>query len=111
MSTPSSPISEWQGSTYGMPSSTTAFNEDHQVPVLPSYSATTSAYNYGQDQSFSFATTTASVLSTPSSSPATALNSNSTTTTYLEDEPAAESYCSDMLKFEIPESLDISDFL
>ncbi|GAB4831088.1 hypothetical protein Ancab_005098 [Ancistrocladus abbreviatus] len=67
------------------------------------------------NQNFSFpATTTTSVLSTPASSP-TPLNSNSTyfnngsTTTTTEDE--RESYCSNMIKFEIPDFLDVSQFL
>ena len=108
---PSSRISEWQSCNSAMPNLSTDFQEDldNYVPVLPGYSASTSAYNYGQEQNLSFATAAASVLSTPSSSPTTALNSNSTTTTtttYLDqDEPAAESYCSDMFKFEISDIL------
>ncbi|WCJ26920.1 myb domain protein 74 [Euphorbia peplus] len=56
----------------------------------------------------------ASVLSTPSSSP-TPLNSNSTyingssTSTSFEDE--RDSYCSNLLKFEIPDILDSSNFM
>uniref|UniRef100_A0A803LL53 Uncharacterized protein n=1 Tax=Chenopodium quinoa TaxID=63459 RepID=A0A803LL53_CHEQI len=54
-----------------------------------------------------------SVMSTPSSSP-THLNSGSNSTTYVnssgtEDEP--ESYSSDMIKFEIPDFLDVNQFL
>ncbi|KAJ7981381.1 MYB transcription factor [Quillaja saponaria] len=50
-----------------------------------------------------------SVLSTPLSSPAP-LNSSST---YVNssNEDERDSYCSDLFKFEIPESLDIADFL
>lgn len=48
-----------------------------------------------------------SVMSTPLSSPSTYVNNSSSNTT--EDEK--ESYCSSLLKFEIPESLDISDFM
>ncbi|CAI9787611.1 unnamed protein product [Fraxinus pennsylvanica] len=50
-----------------------------------------------------------SVLSTPLSSP-TPLNSNST---YINGntEDERESYCSNLLKFEIPEGLDFDDFL
>ncbi|KAL2483219.1 MYB protein [Forsythia ovata] len=50
-----------------------------------------------------------SVLSTPLSSP-TPLNSSST---YINGntEDERESYCSNLLKFEIPESLDFDDFM
>ncbi|KAK6932472.1 SANT/Myb domain [Dillenia turbinata] len=52
-----------------------------------------------------------SVMSTPSSS-STPLNSSSTyinSSSCTEDE--RESYCSNMLKFEIPDILDVSDFM
>lgn len=95
INSPSSQITEWQSCNNN---AVITNNEDHYVPVLPSY-------NYDcRDQSFSFPATS-SVLSTPSSSPTTALNSNSTTaTTYFEDEP--ESYCSEILKFELSDILD-----
>lgn len=117
-SSPSSQISEWQQSS-GMPSS---YAEDY-VPLQPSYntyygsdqtlldpSSETSTFqsNNSNNQSFSFA----SVLSTPSSSPPP-LNSNSTTYNFgnsTEDE--RESYCSSMLmKFEIPDILDVNEFM
>ena len=60
---------------------------------------------YNNNQSFGFD----SVLSTPISSP-TPLNSSPTfINTGNEDE--RESYCSSLLKFEIPESFNISEFL
>ncbi|KAF3451578.1 hypothetical protein FNV43_RR07673 [Rhamnella rubrinervis] len=117
-SSPSSHISEWQQSS-GMPCS---YAEDY-VPLQPSYntyygsdqtlldpSSETSTFqsNNSNNQSFSFA----SVLSTPSSSPPP-LNSNSTTYNFgnsTEDE--RESYCSSMLmKFEIPDMLDVNEFM
>ncbi|XP_054815787.1 transcription factor MYB41-like [Prosopis cineraria] len=50
-----------------------------------------------------------SVLSTPLSSP-TPLNSSSTYVNSSAEEER-DTHCSDLFKFEIPESLDISDFL
>lgn len=47
-------------------------------------------------------------LTTPSSSP-TPLNSNSNSTYITEDE--RESYCSNMLKYEIPDILDVNEFM
>lgn len=107
-SSPSSQMSEWHSST---------FNEDC-VPLLPSYSTvldpnsseTSATFGQSNQNNFGFATT--SVLSTPSSSPTAGLNSNSTTT-YLnsgstEDEREIISYCSDMLKFEISDILDVN---
>lgn len=54
---------------------------------------------------------TASVLSTPASSP-TQLNSSSTynlNSSSTEDE--RDSYCSDLLRFQVPDLLDVSEFL
>ncbi|KAL7185635.1 hypothetical protein ACSBR2_027559 [Camellia fascicularis] len=51
-----------------------------------------------------------SVMSTPISSP-TPLNSPSTFINSSSTEDERESYCSDMLKFEIPEGLDFNDFM
>ncbi|XP_021631920.2 transcription factor MYB102 [Manihot esculenta] len=51
-----------------------------------------------------------SVLSTPLSSPAP-LNSSSTFVNSSSTEDERESYCSTLFKFEIPESLDMDDFL
>lgn len=108
---------EWQSNGI-MPLNFT--EDDHYVnPDLPSYdyygtsdqtlvepSAENSAfYSNNSNQNFSFA----SVLSTPSSSP-TPLNSNSTyINSATEDE--RESYCSNMLKFEIPDILCVNEFM
>lgn len=51
-----------------------------------------------------------SVLSTPLSSPAP-LNSSSTFVNSSSPEDERESYCSSLFKFEIPESLNMDDFL
>ncbi|XP_031249264.1 transcription factor MYB102-like [Pistacia vera] len=73
------------------------------IPVTSEGSSFQSLNNGNQNFSFD------SVMSTPLSSP-TPLNSSST---YINSSPEdeRESYCSSLLKFEIPESLDISDFL
>ncbi|KAK8524407.1 hypothetical protein V6N13_015429 [Hibiscus sabdariffa] len=65
-------------------------------------------YNYyGSDPSFGFA----SVLSTPSSSPTT-LNSNSTYINSSSTEDERESYSSNIFKFDqIPELLDVNEFM
>ncbi|KAJ4703354.1 MYB transcription factor [Melia azedarach] len=101
---------EWQSN--GMPSN---FAEDY-VPIPPNYSyygsdqtvmdpssETSNFHSNNSNQNFNFA----SVLSTPSSSP-TPLNSNST---YMSTEDERESYCSNMLKFEIPDILDVNEFM
>ncbi|XP_062106239.1 transcription factor MYB102 [Humulus lupulus] len=67
---------------------------------------------YSDDKGFGFD----SVMSTPSSSSPTPLNSSSTNTGNINSTSSTEdereiSYCSNLLKFEIPESLDINDFL
>lgn len=74
------------------------------VPV-PSESSSFQSLNNNGNQNFNFD----SVISTPLSSP-TPLNSSST---YINGstEDERESYCSSLLKFEIPESLDINDFM
>nr|URY18807.1 MYB protein [Zanthoxylum bungeanum]URY18808.1 MYB protein [Zanthoxylum bungeanum] len=81
--------SEWQSN--GMPSNLT----DDYLHIPPSYSYYGSDQTVNSNQNFSFT----SVLSTPSSSP-TPLNSNST---YISTEDDRDSYCSNMLKFEIPD--------
>ncbi|OMO65044.1 hypothetical protein COLO4_31602 [Corchorus olitorius] len=114
-------LSDWQ-SNGAMPSTLT---EDY-VPLPPNYnnyygshhdqtvmdhhhpSSETSNFHSNNSQSFSFA----SVLSTPSSSP-TPLNSNNST--YIngsstEDEREI-SYCSNIYKFEIPDILDVNEFI
>ncbi|KAL5774619.1 hypothetical protein ACOSP7_012176 [Xanthoceras sorbifolium] len=105
ISNQNSQLNEWQSN--GMPSN---LSQEDYLQIPPSnYSY------YGSDQqtvmdpssvtsnNFSFA----SVLSTPSSSP-TPLNSNST---YISTEDERESYCSEMLKFEIQDILDVSEFM
>ncbi|MBA0745631.1 hypothetical protein Gogos_008202 [Gossypium gossypioides] len=78
----------------------------HQTVKDPSSSETSNFQSNNSNQSFSFA----SVLSTPSSSP-TQLNSNSTyvNNSGIEEEP--DSYCSNILKFEIRDILDVNDFM
>ncbi|KAL5579286.1 hypothetical protein UlMin_011728 [Ulmus minor] len=103
----SSQISEWQSSNNGTIPST--FLEDY-VP-FPGYVYQTVLDPSSEASNHNFGFT--SVLSTPSSSP-TALNSNSTTT-YLNSsstEDERESYCSNLLKFEIPADIyDVNEFL
>ncbi|KAJ8628446.1 hypothetical protein MRB53_021753 [Persea americana] len=78
------------------------FNSDQYI-VHPSPES--SDFQQNHNQNFNFA----SVLSTPASSPKT-LNSLSThINSSTEDE--RDSYCSNMLNFEIPDLLDMSDFM
>lgn len=105
-------LTEWQ--TSEMPSN---FTDEDYVP-LPSYnyygsnqtimdpSETLTFQCNNNNQNFSFA----SVLSTPSSSP-TPLNSNSTYINSSSTEDERESYCSNMLKFEIPDLMDVNEFM
>ncbi|XWS12746.1 hypothetical protein CRYUN_Cryun37aG0116900 [Craigia yunnanensis] len=106
-------LSDWQGNA--MPSNLT---EDY-MPLPPNYncygsdqtimdpsSETSNFHSNNSNQSFSFA----SVLSTPSSSP-TPLNSNSTYINSSSTEDERESYCSNILQFEIPDILDVNDFM
>lgn len=61
------------------------------------------------DQSFNFAN---SVLNTPSSSPSpTTLNSSYINSSSCSTEDEMESYCSNLLKFDIPDFLDINGFI
>lgn len=64
------------------------------------------------DQSFNFAN---SVLTTPTSSPSpTTLNSSSTTyinSSSCSTEDEMESYCSNLMKFDIPDFLDVDGFI
>ncbi|KAK2650953.1 hypothetical protein Ddye_018442 [Dipteronia dyeriana] len=76
------------------------------VPVPSESSSFQSVLNNGNQNNFNFD----SVMSTPLSSP-TPLNSSSTYLNNSSTEDERESYCSSFLKFEIPESLDISDFM
>jgi len=80
------------------------YGSDHQTVMDPS-PENSAFYSNNSNQNFSFA----SVLSTPSSSP-TPLNSNSPyINSSTEDE--RESYCSNMLKFEIPDILCVNEFM
>ncbi|XP_008230200.1 PREDICTED: myb-related protein 315 [Prunus mume] len=82
----------------------TTSSDPTNIPDLPENYFQSLNYNRSSDFSFD------SVMSTPYSSP-TALNSSGTyINSSTEDEK--ESYCSDWLKFEIPESaLDINDIM
>lgn len=103
---------EWQSS--GLPSNFTEdyvplpgysyYGSDQQTLMDPS-SETSTFLSNNSNQNFSFA----SVFSTPSSSP-TPLNSNSThINSGTEDE--RDSYCSNMLKFEITDILDVNGLI
>ena len=110
-------ISEWQ-SNGEVPSHFTDENQYVQLPSLTYCDGssdhqivsdispeTSNLYSYNSNnQNFNFT----SVFSTPSSSP-TPLNSNSTTYFNSSTEDERESYCSNMLKFDIPDLLD--DFI
>lgn len=105
-------IRQWQNDGEVLPPSFNTLSEQdyyqHQLALQQNYS-----------QSILDASAFPSVLSTPSSSP-THLNSNNSTNyinnnnssscTTTEDEREI-SYCSNMLKFEIPDILDVSDFM
>lgn len=56
-------------------------------------------------------TMTTSVLSTPVSSATTQHNSNSSTYITSSTEDDRDSYCSDFFKFQIPDLLDVSEFM
>ncbi|KAG7546699.1 Myb domain [Arabidopsis suecica] len=61
------------------------------------------------DQSFNFAN---SVLNTPSSSPSpTTLNSSYINSSSCSTEDEMESYCSNLMKFDIPDFLDVNGFI
>ncbi|KAG5234878.1 MYB transcription factor [Salix suchowensis] len=105
---------QWQSNRMG-----SILTEDYYVPAVSGYSSAADN-RYGSDlvdpcsetstfisnnsnQTFGFA----SVLSTPSSSPAP-LNSNSTYINCSSTEDERDSYCSNILKFEVPDILDVS---
>ncbi|KAJ6999684.1 hypothetical protein D5086_007949 [Populus alba] len=117
-SSPNSQLSthdQWQSSGMG-----SNLAEDYYVPAVSSYnsngyygsdlmdpsSETSTFISNSSNQNFGFA----SVLSTPSSSPAP-LNSNSTYINGSSAEDERESYCSNILKFEIPDILDAINFM
>ncbi|KAF8391431.1 hypothetical protein HHK36_023736 [Tetracentron sinense] len=81
------------------------YNSSDQPMVDPLSNVSNFQYNNNSNKNFSLA----SVMPTPSSSP-TPLNSSSTNiNSSTEDE--RDSYCSNMLKFEIPDILDLSEFM
>ncbi|KAL9392608.1 hypothetical protein Peur_016528 [Populus x canadensis] len=106
---------QWQSNGMG-----SNLAEDYYVPAVSSYnsngyygsdlmdpsSETSTFISNSSNQNFGFA----SVLSTPSSSP-TPLNSNSTYINSSSAEDERESYCSNILKFEIPDILDAINFM
>ncbi|KAG6778664.1 hypothetical protein POTOM_015004 [Populus tomentosa] len=118
-SSPNSQLSthdhQWQSNGMG-----SNLAEDYYVPAVSSYnsngyygsdlmdpsSETSTFISNSSNQNFGFA----SVLSTPSSSPAP-LNSNSTYINGSSAEDERESYCSNILKFEIPDILDAINFM
>ncbi|KAJ6416497.1 hypothetical protein OIU84_002370 [Salix udensis] len=114
---PNSPLSthdQWQSNRMG-----SILAEDYYVPAVSGYnsaadnrygsdvadpcSETSTFISSNSNQTFGFA----SVLSTPSSSPAP-LNSNSTYINSISTEDERDSYCSNILKFEVPDILDVS---
>ncbi|KAF2303452.1 hypothetical protein GH714_018497 [Hevea brasiliensis] len=82
-----------------LPSYNNYYASDQTAIMDPSSETTSTFISNNSNQNFSFA----SVLSTPSSSPTPCINGSSST----EDE--RESYCSNMLKFEVPYILDVID--
>ncbi|KAL2244852.1 protein ODORANT1 [Sesamum indicum] len=114
-------LNEWQLSDGSMLSTLTEdylpvtnygyYGSDHQSVVDPAPSSEASTFQQSNSSNnFSFQSVLSNI-STPSSSP-TPLHSNSThniNSSSTEDE--RESYCSNMLKFEIPDILDVNDFM
>ncbi|KAL0363300.1 UNVERIFIED_CONTAM: Transcription factor [Sesamum calycinum] len=114
-------VNEWQLSDGSMLSTLTDdyvpvanygyYGSDHQSVMDPAPSSEASTFHQSNSsKNFSFQSVLSNI-STPSSSP-TPLHSNSTyniNSSSTEDE--RESYCSNMLKFEIPDILDVNDFM
>ncbi|KAL0305834.1 UNVERIFIED_CONTAM: Transcription factor [Sesamum radiatum] len=114
-------VNEWQLSDGSMLSTLTDdyvpvanygyYGSDHQSVMDPAPSSEASTFHQSDSsKNFSFQSVLSNI-STPSSSP-TPLHSNSTyniNSSSTEDE--RESYCSNMLKFEIPDILDVNDFM
>ncbi|KAL2932176.1 hypothetical protein RDABS01_037586 [Bienertia sinuspersici] len=90
------------------------YGTSHQTFMDPSLSSNhTFQSNGSEGHHQSFFNYGPSVMSTPSSSP-TPLNSSSNSTTYVNSsgtENSPESYCNEMMKFEIPDILDVNQFL
>ncbi|CAN6552947.1 unnamed protein product [Malus baccata var. baccata] len=82
------------------------FGFEQNQTVLDISPETSNIHSNNSNQNFSFT----SVFSTPSSSP-TPMNSNSTTYFNSGTEDERESYCSNMLKFDIPSILDVNEFM
>ncbi|GMI91505.1 MYB-like 102, A. THALIANA MYB 4 [Hibiscus trionum] len=112
-----SDLNNWQGNAWPsnltedyvpLPLNYDYYGSDrHQQNVMdPSLSESSNFQSNNSNPSFGFA----SVLSTPSSSP-TPLNSNSTYINGTRTEDERDSYCSNLLKFEIPDILDVNNFM
>nr|URY18823.1 MYB protein [Zanthoxylum bungeanum] len=84
-------------------------SSNSRVPVPSDQSSSFKSLNNNGNQNFSF-DINSGLSSTPLSSP-TPLNSSSTFINSSSTEDEKESYCSSLLKFEIPESFDINDFM
>ncbi|TQD68879.1 hypothetical protein C1H46_045588 [Malus baccata] len=109
-----SQVNEWQSNVgtsnfteeyVELPSFAYFGSEQHQT-ALDLSPETSNFHSNNSNQNFSFT----SVFSTPSSSPTT-LNSNSTTYFNSGTEDERESYCSNMLKFGIPDILGVNEFM
>ncbi|CAO2823760.1 unnamed protein product [Amaranthus hypochondriacus] len=106
---PQIPLNQWENN--GLPMQENLVNM--QASKFGYYDSTYQA-NISENQSF--LSYTPSIVSSPSSS-LTHLNSssNSNSTTYINSnsgtEDEKESYCSEMIKFEIPDFLDVNQFL
>ncbi|CAA7054657.1 unnamed protein product [Microthlaspi erraticum] len=97
------------GHTFASTSTTPV--QDCNIPSFYDYSSSSFALDPSySDQSFNFVN---SVLNTPTSSPTT-LNSGSTTcinSSSCSTEDEMESYCSNLMKFDVPDFLDVSGFI
>lgn len=84
--------------------------QDCNNPSLNDYSSSNFVFDPSySDQSFNFAN---SVLNTPSSSPSpTTLNSSYINSSSCSTEDEMESYCSNLMKFDIPDFLDVNGFI
>ncbi|KAL1195150.1 Transcription factor [Cardamine amara subsp. amara] len=88
--------------------STTTVQDCNIIPSFNDYSSSNFVLDpCYSDQGFSFAN---SVLNTPSSSPTT-LNSSYINSSSCSTEDEMESYCSNFMKFDIPDFLDVNDFI
>ncbi|KAJ0247149.1 SANT/Myb domain-containing protein [Hirschfeldia incana] len=85
--------------------------QDCNIQSFNDYASSSFAFDHSYlDQSFNFAD---SVLNTPSSSPSTL---NSSATTYINSsscstEDEMESYCNNLMEFQIPSFLDVNGFI